>query len=122
MSVLPAGQPLRQVLPDLDDLMADPYAYLSEAPLAIGPRRFYRLAGLFALPGVAMLLSCVLAGKADGERIALGVGLLSGAALWLGWSLWLRGHELVLHPDGVEVSCAVISAPAACSRSRPSER
>jgi hypothetical protein len=104
MSVLPDGRPLHQVLPDLNELMADPHAYLSEAPLAIGPRRFYRLAGLFALPGVALLLSCMLAGKADSERIALGVGLLTGAGLWLGWSLWLRGHELVLHPDGVEVN------------------
>lgn len=104
MSVLPEGRSLRQALPDLDDLLADPHAYLSEAPLAIGPRRFYRWAGLFALPGLALLLSCVLEGKADGERIALGVGLLAGSLLWLGWSLWLRGHELVLCPDGIEVN------------------
>src|SRR5256885_476975 len=34
MSLLPEGQPLRGVLPDLDDLLADPHAYLSEAPPA----------------------------------------------------------------------------------------
>src|SRR5262245_33630543 len=103
MSVLPGGQPLDRALPDLEDLLADPHAYLSEAPLAIGPRRMYRLAGLFAVPGLAFLLSCALQGKADGERVALGVGLLLGACVWAGWSLLLRGHELVLHPDGVEV-------------------
>jgi hypothetical protein len=123
MSVLPEGRSTRQALPDLDDLLADPHAYLTEAPLAIGPRRFYRLAALFALPGLALLLSCVLAGKPDGERIALGVGLLAGSALWLGWSLWLRGHELVLHPDGVEVVYrdTVVWAPWALfhARGRP---
>lgn len=103
MSVLPGGQSLDRVLPDLDDLMADPYAYLHEAPLALGPRRMYRLAGLFAIPGLALLLSCYYLGKPDGERIALGVGLLLGAGVWLGWSLLLRGHEIVFHPDGVEV-------------------
>ena len=102
MSVLPGGQPLHRVLPDLDDLMRDPHAYLSEAPLAFGPRRMYKLALLFALPGVAFLLSCVFA-KPDGERLALGIGFLVGASVWLGWSVLLRGHELVLHPDGVEV-------------------
>src|SRR5262245_58518953 len=35
----------------------------------------------------------------------MGVGLLLGASVWLGWSLRLRGHELVLHPEGVEVKC-----------------
>jgi hypothetical protein len=103
MSVLPGGRPLYQALPDLDDLLADPHAYLSEAPLALGPRRLYRLAALFALPGLALLLSCLATGKPDGERIALGIAFLLGAAVWAGWSLRLRGHELVLHPDGVEV-------------------
>jgi hypothetical protein len=104
MSVLPGGQPLQRVLPDLDDLLADPHAYLSEAPLAFGPRRLYGLAVVFALPGIAFLLSCVF-GKPDGERLAMGVGFLVGACVWLGWSLLLRGHELVLHPHGVEVVC-----------------
>src|SRR4051812_21844720 len=94
MSVLPGGQPLRRVLPDLDDLLADPHAYLTEAPLAVGPRRMYRLAGLFALPGLALLFACAWEGRADGERIALGVGLLAGGAWWLGASLWLAGHEI----------------------------
>ncbi len=63
----------------------------------------YGLVFLFGLGGAALLLSCVLAGKGDGERLALGIGLLIGASVWLGWSLMLRGHSLVLHPEGVEV-------------------
>ncbi|MFO0845344.1 MAG: hypothetical protein U0797_23665 [Gemmataceae bacterium] len=102
MSLLPGGQPLDRVLPDLDELLDDPHAYLSEAPLAIGPRRMYGLAWLFALPGVALLLSCVVQGKPDGERLAMGVGLLLGAGVWAGWSMLMRGHEMVLHHDGVE--------------------
>jgi hypothetical protein len=102
MSVLPGGQRLHRVLPDLDELLDSPHNYLSEAPLAFGSRRMYGLAALFALPGIAFLLSCVLA-KPDGERIAMGVGFLIGSCVWLGWSLMLRGHELVMHPDGVEV-------------------
>ena len=46
-----------RVLPDLDDLLADPHAYLSEAPLAFGPRRMYRLAGLFAALEAAVRLA-----------------------------------------------------------------
>jgi hypothetical protein len=104
MSVLPAGRPLTQAVPDLDQLLADPRAYLEAGPLAFGPRRMYGLALLFALPGLALLLSGALAGRPDGERIALGVALLIGACVWLGWSLLLRGHEIVLHPEGVEVT------------------
>jgi hypothetical protein len=103
MSVLPGGQPLHRVLPDLDELLEDPHVYLSEAPLAFGPRRMYGLAALFAVPGVALLLSCVLQGRPDGERLAMGVGFLLGAGVWFGWSLLMRGHEIVFHPDGVEI-------------------
>jgi hypothetical protein len=112
MSVLPGGQQLHRALPDLDELLDHPHNYLSEAPLAFGPRRMYGLALFFGLPGIAFLLSCVF-GKPDGERLALGVGLLVGAGVWLGWSLLLRGHELVMHPEGVEVEYreSVVWAP-----------
>ncbi len=103
MSMLPGGQSLERVLPDLDELLEDPHAYLSEAPLAFGPRRMYGLAILFAVPGVLLLLSCGIRGAIVGEELAMGVGLLLGAAVWAGWSLMMRGHELVLHPEGVEV-------------------
>ena len=103
MSVLPAGQSLAHFLPDLDELLDDPRAYLVREPVTIGPRQMYGLAFLFGLGGAALLLSCVLAGQGDGERLALGIGLLVGASVWLGWSLMLRGHSLVLHPEGVEV-------------------
>jgi hypothetical protein len=104
MSVLPAGRPLAQFLPDLDDFLYDPRAHLQAAPVVVGPRRMYALAALFGLPGLALLASCAVAGKGDGERLALGIGLLIGASVWLSWSLMLRGHSLVLHPDGLEVN------------------
>jgi hypothetical protein len=102
MSVLPAGQSLSRFLGDLEDLLHDPSAYLSGQPLKIGPRQMYGLAFLFGLAGGAFLASFALAHD-DGERLALGVGLLCGASVWLGWSLMMRGHSLVLHADGVEV-------------------
>ena len=102
MSLLPAGTPLRGFLPDLDDLLDNPAGYLGAGPIVVGPRRMYGLAALFAVPGVAFLLSYIF-GQRDPERIALGVGMLIGSAVWLGWSLWTRGHALILHPDGVEV-------------------
>src|SRR5579884_809200 len=103
MSVLPAGQSLSRFLPDLEDLLHDPRAYLAQGPVTIGPRQMYGLAFLFGIAGGVFLLSCVIAGRGDGERLALGIGLLAGASVWLSWSLWMRGHSLVLHPDGVEV-------------------
>jgi hypothetical protein len=106
MSLLPAGRSLTQALPDIDELLADPRAYLDAAPLAFGPRRMVRLALFFAIPGLLFLASCLVTDKADGERVALGVGLLLGAGVWAGWSLLMRGHEIVLHPDGVEVVSA----------------
>jgi hypothetical protein len=102
MSVLPAGRPLEGLLPDLEDLLERPAPYLAGRPVTVGPRRMYGLAALFGVAGAAFLLSCVL-GPLSGERLALGVGLLVGGSVWLGWSLLMRGHELVLRHDGVEV-------------------
>ncbi len=102
MSFLPAGNSLRGFLPDLDDLLENPAEYLGVGPIVVGPRRMYGLASVFAAAGVGMLLSYYY-GKHDAERIALGVGLLFGSAIWFGWSLWTRGHSLVLHKEGVEV-------------------
>lgn len=102
MSVLPAGQSLTRFLPDLEDLLHDPHAYLAREPLTIGPRRMYGLAFLFGLAGGAFLLSRAISAD-DGERLALGIGLLCGASVWLGWSLMMRGHSLVLHAEGVAV-------------------
>jgi hypothetical protein len=103
MSVLPTGLPLQRFLPDLDDLLSDPAAYLRQGVVAIGPRKMYGLAALFGIPGVAFLVAFFLKTKEEPELLAIGVGLLIGAAVWLGWSLMLRGNELVLHPEGVEV-------------------
>ncbi len=103
MSVLPAGQSLTRFLPDLEELLHDPRAYLAQGPVTIGARQMYGLAFLFGFGGAAFLLSCVITGQGDGERLALGVGLLLGASVWLGWSLTMRGHSLVLRPEGVEL-------------------
>lgn len=108
MSVLPAGQSLSRYVPDLGELVNNPRAYLVQEPLTIGSRQMYGLAALFGFGGLAFLLSCLLIDPADrgellGERLALGIGLLLGGCVWLGWSLRLRGHSLVLHPDGVEI-------------------
>jgi hypothetical protein len=103
MSVLPAGRSLANFLPDLDDFLHDPRPYLQAEPLVIGPRRMYGLAALFALPGIALLVSCISHDHGMGERLALGIGLTLGGCVWLFWSLLMRGHSLVLLPDGVEV-------------------
>jgi hypothetical protein len=103
MSFLPQGQPLLRFIPDLDVLLQDPDTYLRQRPVVVGPRRMYGLACLFALPGLAILGSCAFIDGEFGERIALGVGLLLGASIWLGWSLMMRGHSLVLSHEGVEV-------------------
>lgn len=102
MSVLPAGQPLHRFLPDFDDLLHDPRAYLQQGPIIIGPRRMYHLAALFIIPGLLLLLSAYLTEKRD-DRIAVGIGLLLGGGVWAFWSLLLRGHRLGIHPEGVEV-------------------
>src|SRR5262245_35920040 len=103
MSVLPQGRSLRQFFPDLDELLYDPAGYLAAEPVAIGPRRVYGLAALFGAAGAGLLAWCAAIGEWQDERLLMGIGLLLGASVWLGWSLRLRGHEIVLHPDGVEV-------------------
>ena len=103
MSMLPQGQRLESALPDLPDLLDDPHAYLSEAPLAIGPLSVHRLGMLFAIPGIVLLGWAIWLGNPCDERVLLGTGLLIGSSVWFYWSLRLRGHELVCYPDGVEL-------------------
>jgi hypothetical protein len=103
MSVLPVGRSLRQFLPDVDEFLRDPASYLGAAPVEIGPRRAYGFAALFGAFGAACLAACAVSGNWHDERLLLGIGLLLGASVWLGWSLRLRGHSLLLRPDGVEV-------------------
>ncbi len=102
MSMLPAGHSLKSFLPDLDDLLEDPAAYLGVGPIVFGPQRMYALAAVFAVPGVAFILAYIF-GKHDPERIALGVGMLLGSGVWFGWSVSAHGHSLILHREGVEV-------------------
>src|SRR5438067_60375 len=44
MSVLPTGRPLRQVIPEYEELLRDPAAYLRGGPVVIGPRQMYGVA------------------------------------------------------------------------------
>lgn len=103
MIVLPAGKPLRKFLPAADDLLYDPSTFLGEGSLAIGPRRVSGLAALFGAAGALCLVACAATGRWHDEKLLIGIGLLLGSAVWVGWSFRLRGHELVLHPDGIEV-------------------
>jgi hypothetical protein len=105
MSVLPAGRSLRQFFPDLDEFLLDPAAYLEAEPVEIGPRKAYGFAALFGVLGAACLVACAVSGVWRDERLLLGIGFLIGASVWLGWSLRMRGHSLLLKPDGVEVRC-----------------
>src|SRR5437588_10029286 len=106
MSVLPAGHSLKAYLPDLDDLLRDPAAYLAAGPLSFGPRRMYRLAAVFLLAGGGLFGWGVHLGPRNesfGESLALGIGLCLAGLVWLGWSLLMYGHELILKADGVEL-------------------
>jgi hypothetical protein len=102
MSVLPTGRPLRQVVPDYEELLRDPAGYLHEGPVTIGARQMYGLAGLFGIAAAACVGYSIWEGEIDPEPVALGVGLAMGAMVWLGWSLLMRGHTLTLLPGGVE--------------------
>src|SRR5262249_3046032 len=104
MSVLPAGNSLYQVIPDLEQLLANPGAYLREGHIEIGPRRMYGLAFLFGVPGIALMMSWHLSRQPeDLERLALGIGLLVAGVVWLTWSLLMAGHRLILLPEGIEI-------------------
>jgi hypothetical protein len=103
MSILPIGQSLRQFFPDLDEFLRDPSAHLEARPVQIGPRRAYGHAALFAAFGVACLVACMVSGQWRDERLLLGIACLIASSVWLGWSLRMRGHSLVLHAGGVEL-------------------
>jgi len=102
MGIRAGGDPLTEVVPDLKQLVDDPRRYLADGPLLFGPRRYFGLAALFGLPGLAVL-GLYAAEPAETERLAVGVALLIGAAIWLYYSLGSAGHSLFLGPDGVEV-------------------
>jgi hypothetical protein len=102
MGIRAGGDPLTAVVPDLEQLAADPRNYLTEGPLLFGPRRFHGLTALFAIPGIVLLILWGFAPK-ETERLALGIALLLGAAFWLVYTLVGAGHSLFLGPDGVEI-------------------
>ncbi|MGL4554464.1 MAG: hypothetical protein ACRC33_25150, partial [Gemmataceae bacterium] len=103
MSIFAPARPLAEALPDLDELLDDPSAYLRAAPLAIGPPRVGRLVTLLVTSGLAVLASRWLDGRHDWARLGVGLGLAAAGLAWLAAALRLRGRELVLRPEGVEV-------------------
>jgi hypothetical protein len=102
MGIRAGGDPLSAVVPDLEQLAANPRNYLTEGPLLFGPRRFYGLAAFFAVPGIIILILWGVAPQ-ETERLALGIALLIGASVWFFFSLASAGHSLFLGPDGVEI-------------------
>jgi hypothetical protein len=105
MSVLPAGRSVRQFFPDLDAFLLDPAAHLEAEPVRIGPRRAYGFAAFFGALGALFFVFCAVSGVWRDERLLLGIGCSIGASVFLGWSLRMRGHSLLLKPDGVELRC-----------------
>src|SRR5437867_4449273 len=103
MSVLPAGRALSEVIPEYDELLHDPAVYLRTGSISIGPRQMYSLAAMFGVAALACFSYSVWQQQFDPETAAVGIGLAIGAMIWLGWSLLMCGHELLLLPDGIEI-------------------
>lgn len=102
MSMRAGGDPLIEVVPELEQLATDPRRYLLQGPLLFGPRRYWGLAAIFGVPGL-IILALWWVQPTEYERLALGIALLIGAAIWLVFSLGSAGHSLFLGPDGVEI-------------------
>src|SRR5437899_12997960 len=103
MNMIPVGHRLEQVIPDVDELFLDPVAYLSQEPLVIRTVNLRPYAVLFLFLSVAVLGWFGWRGATDPEAGAIGAGLLIGALFWWSWGLWLSGHRLVLHVEGLEI-------------------
>jgi hypothetical protein len=105
-------KPLREVVPELPRLRADPRAVLGEGEVVLGPRRAYAVAGVLGmLAGVVVLVGFVVSAL-DRPRnqpvepwyfaaagVCVVVTAAAGAALMLHW---LRGGSAVLREEGVE--------------------
>lgn len=102
MSLLPTGAPLESALPDLEELLHDPDGYLRAAPLSLGPPNVAVFAALLAGLG-GLLLSSGWGASLDNLRVGVGLVVILIALGLLVWSLMLRGYEMVLRPDGVEL-------------------
>jgi hypothetical protein len=97
------GRPLNEALNDLDELLADPATYLRSAPLGIAPAPLLSVAAWLALPGLLVLLAAFLPEKFDWLRLGVGLGLVALSVPWFITALRLRGRELLLHAEGVEL-------------------
>jgi len=101
--MLSLGRPLNEALSDLDELLTEPATYLRSAPLGIAPAPFGTVTAWLALPGLLVLLAAFLPEKFDWLRLGVGLGLIALSLPWLITALRLRGRQLLLHADGVEL-------------------
>jgi hypothetical protein len=105
-------KPVRQVVPDLSRLRADPKSALSDHEVVIGPRKAYAVATVLGgLTAVIVLIGFAIAAadRPKNQRVeawyfvAAGASVLvSGAAVTALALGWLRGGSAVLRPQGVE--------------------
>jgi hypothetical protein len=101
--ILSLGQSLPEAVPDFEELLGDPAAYLEAGPLVIGSLRLGTLAAWCFFPGLLIGYVSIQSEKINLWQAGLGAVLLLAGLAWLVASWWLSGRELVLHPAGVEV-------------------
>jgi hypothetical protein len=105
-------KPLRQVVPDLSQLRADPHAALSDGELVIGPRRPYAVAAVLGVVAGLIVLAGFVVSGLDRPRnrpvepwyytaagVCVVVTIAAGTAMLLHW---LRGGSAILRRQGVE--------------------
>jgi hypothetical protein len=101
--ILSLGQSLPEAVPDLEELLAEPLAYLQAGPLAIAGVRLGMGAAWCFFPGLLIGYAAFQSDKINLWAAAIGSAFMLAGLAWLAVSWWLRGRELVLHPEGVEV-------------------
>ena len=106
-------KPLRQVVPDLPRLRAEPRAVLGDGDVIVGPRKAYAVATVLGLIVSLVVLVGFVMSALDQPRnqppgpeyfaVAGVCVLLTGAACTALLLHWLRGGSAVLRPEGVEL-------------------
>jgi hypothetical protein len=92
-------EPLRQFLPDLPELMANPDKFLAAREVRVGSVKFYGgLPVVFCVGCLALMVLVVRDDGVDFVALLLAIGLAAGLALSLGHPQ----QELVLRAGGVE--------------------
>jgi hypothetical protein len=114
-------RPLSRVVPDLDQLLAEPASFLRSREVTIGPWRRFGTVFTLGIPGLALAASPIVVGHLLFQENSIGWREFSifwligvGAILGVIWSLVrLRGGSCVLTPQGVEMHyrSVVVSCP-----------